>query len=122
MKNQEAVTIPLGGLLRQGDVMLKRVDVAIPAETPKKEDKAVAYGEHSGHAHVATGEDTHVFTFEGKMYVSVGTDGGGMLEHIHLPTQKQADHNPLRLGKGVYEVILQNQFNPFSKMMEQVRD
>lgn len=109
------------GLLRQGDVLLKPVSVSIPVNAPKKADSAVAYGEHSGHAHVATGVDTHVFEWEGKMYVSVGSDGG-LLEHLHLPTGRKADHNPLILEKGVYEVVLQNQFNPFSKLMERVID
>lgn len=109
-------------LFRQGDVLLKKVEgVVIPADAPKKADKAVAYGEASGHAHIATGIDTHVFEWEGKMYVSVGGDGG-MLEHLHLPTGRKADHNPLILEKGVYEVVLQNQFNPFSKLMERVID
>lgn len=106
---------------RQGDVMLKKVNVTIPTDAKRKEDRAVAYGEHSGHAHVAVGQDTHVFEFEGKMYVSIGTDGGE-LQHLHLPTGRKADHNELVLDPGVYEVILQNQFNPYSKLMERVVD
>lgn len=109
------------GLLRQGDVLLKPTNVTIPTGATKKAEKAVAYGEHSNHAHVATGKDVHVFEFEGKMYVSVGSDGG-MLEHLHLPTGRKADHNPLILEQGIYEVVLQNQYNPFSKLMERVID
>lgn len=108
-------------LLRQGDVMLKKVQEIIPDSATKKQDAAVAYGEHSGHAHVAT-KGAEVFEIEGKMYVVTGRDGGE-LEHLHLPTNRKADHEPLYLlPNTVYEVILQNQFNPFQRLMERVAD
>lgn len=107
-------------LLRQGDVLLRKVESHKIENWIKKEDKCVAYGEHSGHAHVATG-DCDVFEIEGNMYVVVGNDGG-KLEHLHLPTKSKADHDLLTLSEGVYEVILQNQYNPYSRLMERVID
>lgn len=108
-------------LLRQGDVMLRKVGAVNTGRIQSKKDAAVAYGEHSGHAHIAT-QGADVFEIEGKMYVVTGRDGG-LLEHLHLPTGRKADHNALVLEPdATYEVIMQNQYNPYSKLMEQVID
>jgi hypothetical protein len=108
--------------IRQGDVLLRAVVTPDSlAGLTQKADAVVAYGEHSGHAHVATG-DAQVFELDGKLYVSVGHDGGE-LQHLHLPTGRKADHHSLVLEPStVYEVILQNQYNPYSRFMERVAD
>lgn len=105
----------------QGDVCLRPTQLPKGATKSGKTDNAVAYGEHSGHAHVAT-QGAELFEFEGRMFVVAGSDGG-KLEHIHLPTGNKADHAPLELAPNqAYEVVLQNQYNPFEKMMVQVLD
>ena len=108
-------------LLIQGDVCLEPTKLPIDATKSLKQDKAVAYGEHSGHAHVAT-DGADLFEIEDRMFVVAGSDGG-KLEHIHLPTGNKADHEALTLAPNqCYEVVLQNQYNPFEKMMVQVLD
>lgn len=108
-------------LLVQGDVCLAPAVLPNGATISTKKDKAVAYGEHSGHAHVAT-KGANIFEIEGRMFVVTGEDGG-MLEHIHLPTGKKADHSPLQIPPNAcYEVVLQNEYNPFDKAMQQVLD
>lgn len=116
--------------LIQGDVCLIEVDAkSIDLTNAIRDEKGIlAYGEKSGHAHVLT-EKTELVRIDGKMYVVVpGFDSKEVrdnpeLRHIHLPTKRQADHAPLKLEHGkVYEVRIQNQFNPFSRLMEKVID
>lgn len=105
----------------QGDVCLRPSQFPEGANKANKPDNAVAYGEHSGHAHVAT-QGAELFELDGKMFVVAGNDGG-KLEHIHLPTGNKADHAALILAPNqTYEVVLQNQYNPFEKIMVQVLD
>jgi len=106
-------------LLRQGDVLLRKV--AAPTGEKTIADKVVALGEHSGHAHKITG-DAEVFRIGDQLFVCVNGEGAKM-EHLHLETNALADHQPLELEKDCwYEVIYQNQYNPYSKLMEKVQD
>lgn len=114
----------------QGDVCLIEVDRNSIDLTKgmKDENRILAYGEKSGHAHVLT-EKTELIRIDGKMYViTPNFDSEEVrepleLRHTHLPTKRPADHAPIKLKEGkVYEVRIQNQFNPFSKLMEQVID
>lgn len=105
----------------QGDVALRPIH-ELPSGAVKIEHRPLALGEVSGHAHVVTEESYDLFEFEGKTFISIGGDGG-FLEHIHLEDLTKADHEAIRLAKNtVYEVILQNEYNPESKAFERVLD
>src|ERR1700749_934195 len=95
----------------QGDVQFKAID-AIPAKAVKIANRPIAYGEHSGHQHVLTG-DVEMFEFEGRMIAAVGKDGA-RLQHCHesnftdkcWTTSEEiavADHASHLLPEGVYE-------------------
>lgn len=114
----------------QGDVQFRQVD-AIPAMALKVDNKPIAYGEHSGHQHVLTG-DVQLFEFEGKIIAAVGIDGA-RLQHCHesdfnpkcwtsREEIKVADHASHLLPEGVYEFFIQNSYNPYAKIMEKVVD
>jgi hypothetical protein len=114
----------------QGDVQFQQVDM-VPANAKKVANRPIAYGEHSGHQHVLTG-DVEMFEFDGRLIAVVGGDGA-RLQHIHESkmTEKawtstteleKADHNAHLLPPGNYEFYIQNAYNPYSKLMEQVID
>lgn len=114
----------------QGDVLFKQVE-SIPTGAKKVENRPIAYGEHSGHQHVLTG-DVEMFEFEGRLIAAVGGDGA-RLQHIHeskMTTEAwantveidKADHGSHLLPPGNYEFYIQNQFNPLAGAMEQVVD
>lgn len=120
------------GLLKghQGDVQFKQVE-KLPAGAKKVENRPIAYGEHSGHQHVLTG-DVEMFEVDGKLIAAVGGDGA-RLQHIHeskmtttawVSTREleKADHNSHLLEEGIYEFYIQNAYNPYTKLMEQVID
>lgn len=113
----------------QGDVIFKTV--TLPKEAIKITQRPIALGEHSGHQHVITG-DVELFEFEGKTFAVVGNDGA-TLQHVHESKFKQtmygnkkhiekADHKPIDMPPGTYELFIQNAFNPFKKVFERVQD
>lgn len=114
----------------QGDVQFSSIAV-IPAKAKRIANKPIALGEHSGHMHVLTG-DVEMFEHEGRIICAVGSDGA-RLQHVHESnfTQadwkktdelRKADHNSHLLPAGNYEFYIQNSYNPYSKVMENVID
>jgi hypothetical protein len=105
-------------VLRQGDVALMPTS---KIKGIKKENNVVAYGEVSGHHHVAVG-DCALIEANGNMYVITGK-GKSFLAHLKEGDMTMADHHPIELEpETTYEVRIQNQYNPYSKLMERVLD
>lgn len=109
MKNQ--------AMYRQGDVLLKKID-AIPVKAVKAKTAVVAEGE-GHHEHKAIG-DIDVMEADDTFYLAVNTEG--KLVHVHTGTETQADHLPIELPAGNYEVVHQRAYNPYEKAIERVRD
>lgn len=108
----------------QGDVALRLS--SLPKGATRIADRPLALGETSGHAHCIVSNETspthELFEFEGRTFVCVGSDGAQMM-HIKLETGAKADHGPILLQPNtVYEVILQNEYNPESEAFERVID
>ena len=113
----------------QGDVQGMSTD--LPSGAVKVQPRPIALGEHSGHQHVITG-DCELFEFQGRVFAVVGSDGA-CLQHVHesnfnpsMYTRKEkiqvADHKPIDLPPGTYELTIQNVYNPFKKIFERVID
>lgn len=124
MKKEKSITG------HQGDVQFRSI-VSLPKDAIKINNRPIAYGEHSGHQHILTG-DVEMFEFEGRMISVVGSDGA-RLQHIHeskltdrswIETKEieKADHDSHLLPPGIYEFYIQNAYNPYSKLMEKVID
>lgn len=119
---------------RQGDVFM--TSTTLPSSATKKQEKEsriVARGEWSDHSHVITGDAEIYQDDKGKMYVSVGKKGA-KLQHtleskLNFSTLSKeqdlevADHGIIELAPNtVFEVSIQNEYNPYSKLFEQVQD
>lgn len=111
-------------IYRQGDVMLRVV--ACPnglVEAPKGAE-ILALGEHSGHGHKVEGDFLMLETKEGTRFID--TKKGAKVSHQYLATGNKGDHDTIELpalDEGfVYEVIIQNEFNPFLGLLQQVID
>ena len=113
----------------QGDVQGRTA--TLPKGAIKVKHRPIALGEVSGHMHCMTG-DVELFEFEGRTFAVVGSEGA-CLQHVHesrfsekLYSSKkvleQADHKHIELPPGTYELVIQNQYNPFKKIFEQVKD
>jgi hypothetical protein len=109
----------------QGDVALR--PTTLPENAKKIDRRPLALGEVSGHAHVveAKGKDKaawDLFEHDGRLFVATGSDGA-TLRHVRLESGAQADHEPITLmPDATYEVILQNEYNPWSEVFERVLD
>lgn len=85
-------------MIRQGDVLLKKIE-KIPSNT-KKKDLVLAYGEVTGHKHVL--QDGNVYIDDnGTQYVQLAQDT--MLCH--------EEHNNILIPTGTYQVILQREYD-----------
>lgn len=90
----------------------------------ERKKRILAYGEHSGHCHVITGN----IEFDAQGRIIVGDDSNAVLKHLlekewmdgkEVWTKEHAD---IKLAKGVYEFIPQIVFDPLSKRIENAKD
>lgn len=123
-KNQESKYFAHGG-----DVQV--VSTTLPSTAKKIEHTPLAYGEKSGHIHVATGDVT-MFQDGNDYYLAVGSDGA-MLQHVHQSNFNndystknvisKADHNVTPLKPNTtYKVGIHKRYNPFQKVWDKARD
>ena len=90
--------------VRQGDVMIRRVD-KLPAERTLQKDGALAYGEVTGHSHrVADLEAAQVFNCGKGKFLSVTAEGGVSIVH--------EEHGTVHIPKGDYAVTIQREYSP----------
>jgi hypothetical protein len=104
-------------MARQGDVLLRKIK-SLPINTKTAKSKIIAIGE-GHHEHKAIG-DLDVLELDEKLYLAVNSKG--QLVHVHTGTETLAEHLPIELEQGFYEVIHQQQYNPYEKAIERVRD
>jgi len=112
----------------QGDVQFRQI-TSMPKGAKETINKPIALGEHSGHQHVLTG-DVKMYELEDTVFAVVGKSRG-RLQHIHesnfrcvegIEELPKADHGSIILDPGIYEFWIQNQYNPYSKLMEKSQD
>lgn len=108
-------------VLRQGDVLIRRVE-GLPSEArPLGRDVAnrivLAHGEKTGHAHAIRDKNVCGFTTlpSGEIdYIEVGGSSPAVLNH-ELISGAQAEHKPIILEPGVYRIARQVEFNPLAE-------
>jgi hypothetical protein len=116
--------------LMQGDVIAYTIS-ELPSGAIRTENKPIALGEIHGHAHVLTG-DVDRYEVNNRVIFFVKTIA--VLQHINIELMKNksnwkttkelpsADHNPHTLPAGIYEFVIQNEYNPYKKIFEKVID
>lgn len=103
-------------LIRHGDVTLR--PVAIPAEAKeqkKGKDMTIALGEGTGHHHTLYGSIPNAVIMKGfndRRFVEVQEDL--VLRH--------QEHKELPVAKGTYEIIIEQERNPFLDDIRKVID
>lgn len=108
--------------LRQGDVFLTRIE-KLPAGLKKIENGLIVEGEATNHAHYGVGCD--VYTAEdGKMFVDVSEEAiDASIKHLLMNTGVwTGEHTDVKVAPGTYEIMIHQQFNPFAKAIERVKD
>lgn len=112
---------------RQGDIMVKTIG-KLPEGLKKVEDRILAHGEFSGHCHYITSSSNEAVLLEdptdGKMYLDIPEHVlDAHLEHLLEGTGVWTkEHTKVAVPSGVYEVQIHQQWNPYAKAIEKVRD
>lgn len=117
-------------VFRQGDVLLIAVD-KLPAkakELPRDEHNRIvlAYGEATGHAHAIreknvtafraeTAEDAALAGLPKVDYILVGGSSPAVVQHEYTDG-RQAEHDPITLDPGVYQIAAQVEYTPQALM------
>lgn len=106
----------LGKPIRQGDVLLQRVD-SIPENARPLTENAdyivLALGEVTGHRHLLRGKAICSFTTLDSNEIEFLLVGGGGGKLLHeKPDGSQADHDPHALEPGYYESLVQVEHQP----------
>ena len=90
-------------LLRQGDVLLKRID-GMPADAKGTNDSVLARGEATGHSHRIEG---------GKVF---RTGNGQLLVQVEEEAKLlHEEHGQITVPQGTYEVVRQVEYNPIAE-------
>jgi len=90
----------------------------------ERKARILAYGEHSGHCHVVTGD----VTINSKGQIEVGEDSNAVLRHILETEWMQGkevwtgEHKDIVLKPGVYEYVPQQVYDPLTQRIEDARD
>ena len=90
----------------QGDVFLVQIDnlpqAAVKVQKSSK-GHVLAEGEHSGHSHIATGEEVFLYEADGTLYLSVNNSAGATITH--------EEHHAVHVPKGKYKVGIVRQYD-----------
>lgn len=94
-------------LYRQGDVLVRRVDLIPGGTIPVARDKGriiLAYGEVTGHAHAIVDEAVELVRTAdtNRRFLCIMASGGVALQH--------EEHATITLPPGTYEVIQQREY------------
>lgn len=111
-----------------GDVQFRQIE-SMPDGFSKVDNKPLAVGS-GGHCHVLTGD---VERYENKERIIYKVNAQARLQHTDISVMNEKtytspnilpvkDHNPHLLPTGIYEFFIQKAYNPYTKLMEQVRD
>ena len=96
---------------QQGDVTIKPVD-ALPEGAEPVAGRVLREGEHTGHAHVATGEGVQLFVAGGALYMRVPSG----TEVVH------EEHKVIEVPAGVYEIGAVREYDHFAEASRPVFD
>lgn len=102
-------------IIRQGDVLLVPVEVAMPHNARQTREVVLAEGEVTGHAHRLAAAEVYEWEANGQRYVR--TTGIGTIRHEEHDPEPAAVIAP----DVTYRVIQQRQWN-LADEWEQVRD
>jgi hypothetical protein len=130
-------------MIRQGDILLKRIDGVdtkkalgrLVRQEKEFKDALVGLGEESGHKHVVRNAELYVSVSNLETLqnwrvgraptppiVWVVAGEATELAHVDENDQPTTDHKPLVVPAGVYEVVRQQEFDPFNQRDRSVID
>ena len=101
-------------LYRHGDILLRAVG-SIPATAKKQasgQSFVLARGEATGHTHTLVGTSPEIYVDGDDIFAKVLTE---------TPLTHE-EHKTIIIQPGTYKIVHEQQYNPFTKVLERVRD
>lgn len=92
----------------------------------ERKKRIIARGEHSNHCHVITGNAA--VSKEGDLVIVDAKDNSVVIKHILESEWLKGsevwtkEHHDIRLEKGKYEFVQQQEFDPFERIIRDVID
>lgn len=110
-------------ITHHGDVVLSKVGT-LPKRLKKIDARPLAFGETTGHRHVAVAERNNIIDFfedeNGNMYLQ--SKGAITVRHEVESGAWTQEHQTEVLPAGIWKVSIQRQRDPFTATIESVKD
>ena len=104
---------------RHGDLIIKKVDV-IPKGAVQTSSLTLAEGEVTGHHHTFTGGQVIVLD------APATSKGSEAVKYFEVKSKEatltHAEHGPMNIPQGTYELQIEREYNPTDKVVRQVLD
>lgn len=115
--------LKVGEFVIQGDVKIKKIK-EIPDSCKEVKEDLLVRGEGADHGHFIRGGKVQVLEPENKDNVSyyLNVEEPSELQHLNISSGTKAEHLPIKIDKGQYEVVQQIQYDPYKQEIERVRD
>ncbi len=111
-----------------GDLLLQEVE-RVPRNAKRISGNIIAMGEATNHAHRVDGGSCVLWEYQKHFWnknetptMIVEIVDPATLVHVDVTTNEMADHSPVELPKGIYEVIRQVEQDPFTQEARFVLD
>lgn len=111
-----------------GDLLLQEVE-RVPLKSKKLRTNVIAMGEATNHAHRVDGGKCILWEHNSRPWnkdwpptIIVEIVDPATLVHVDVVTGEMADHSPVELPVGIYEVIRQVELDPFTRDNRYVLD
>ena len=104
-----------GKLIRQGDLLFRPIQEIPSWNTQKVDGDIVALGEATGHKHKCKGGQVQLFA---------ELENPNQINFIDVKqdtTLTHEEHKPVNLSKGLYAVVHEREYNPFTIESERIR-
>lgn len=93
----------------------------------ERQERIIARGEHSNHSHVIVGDNVTINRKGEKIIVNV-EDGEAYIKHLLESKWMEGqevwtgEHKDIKLEKGTYEYVQQQEYDPFEGIIRDVID
>lgn len=94
----------------------------------ERQNRVIARGEFSNHAHVITGANIKISKRGNETIIEVCEDSNAALKHLLEKDWLEGrevwtkEHKDIPLEKGTYRYVQQQEFDPYSSLIRDVRD
>lgn len=125
-RKQDATNMKVGEFGFHGDVVIKKVeklpDAKLKSDSAESKIKALALGEVTGHVHQLQTEDGAMDTEVMVLEQEDSNTKYMVVPEGHTTTLRHQEHSPIKFGEGIYEIVIQNEYDYLTDAIRRVAD